>query len=331
MSKILLIDVDSKIPNLALMKLSAFHKATGDSVSFLALKYSGYPHKRKPTVIDGRDYDFTYSSTVFTRNKNMLRVEGCESSNGGSGVSLALELPAEIDAVAPNYDIYPGNKKSYGFITRGCIRNCKFCFVPEKEGKLRFYRGIDQIVRHRSAVFLDNNFLAYEKANGVLQELVDRRIRCQFNQGLDIRLIDNENVKLLSQMNYDGEYIFAFDNIRYLSILERKLPILKRHIEKDWKIKMFVLVGYDSDIADDIFRIEWLREHKCLPYIMRHEKCWENKNFYADMAAYCNQPGLFKKMSFDEFMKKRTNNVQRVKESIAIWRKNNARSTFLDS
>jgi hypothetical protein len=189
---------------------------------------------------------------------------------------------------------------------------------------LRFYRSVDRIKKHKTVEFLDNNFLAYEKREDILQELIDKRIRCNFNQGLDIRLVNEQIAKLLSQLNYEREYIFAFDDVKYKSIMDEKIQLLQKYITKEWRIKLFVLVGFNSTIEEDLVRVEWCRQHKVLPYIMRHEKCWQsdNQNFYTDLASWCNQPSLFKKMTFEPFMRKRTTNVERQEKSIGLWNSN---------
>jgi radical SAM superfamily enzyme YgiQ (UPF0313 family) len=154
------------------MKLSTYHKSCGDKVNLIQLHYNGYPGERKETVIDAKEYDAVYASTIFTHNKNVLKIDGCEAINlGGTGYDLHVKLPEEIDNLDEDYTIYPDNDKSYGFITRGCIRSCSFCFVPPKEGKLCFYRSVDRIAKHKRVEFLDNNFLAYEKCEDILQEL----------------------------------------------------------------------------------------------------------------------------------------------------------------
>ena len=124
-------------------------------------------------------------------------------------------MPDEIEKLAPDYSVYPDNDTSYGFITRGCIRNCGFCYVPKKEGNIKKVCDIDQIVRHKKVEFLDNNILAYPTHKVILQELIDKKIKCSLNQGLDIRLIDRENSTLLSKLRYMGCYIFAFDDYSF--------------------------------------------------------------------------------------------------------------------
>ena len=321
--KILLVDLDSKIPNIALMKLSAFHKSKGDEVSIERFNLSGYPNNRKPTEIDAYGFDKVYISVIFDINQFRFDVRGCfDIEKGGTGYDIYKELPEEIDLLDEDYSLYPDNNSSYGFITRGCIRNCSFCFVPKKEGNLYFESSVEDIIKHKKVKFLDNNILAYDKHKEILQKLIDKKIRCQFNQGLDIRLIDEENAKLLSQMNYLGEYIFAFDNIGIKNIIESKLKILKKYISKDWKIKMFIYCHPNMNIKDDLlFRIKWCYNNKVLPYLMRDVSCWDSKhrNFYIDLCAWCNQPSLFKKLSFREFMLKRTKNVERQKESTEIF------------
>jgi hypothetical protein len=158
----------------------------------------------------------------------------------------------------------------------------------------------------------------------VFQYLIERNIRCDFNQGLDFRLVNNQNAKLLSMLNYEGEYIFAFDDPKYQRLLEEKLKILKQYISKDWKLKFYIYHNKDMNISQLIGRVEWCRKNRCLPYVMRDINCWEapEKNFYIDYAAYCNQPGFFKKMDFEVFLNKRHKNTERIKQSLKIYHDN---------
>jgi hypothetical protein len=326
MEKILLIDVDSKIPNIALMKLSTYYKNQGFEIELKKLGYDGYPHKRENCMVFAEKYCKVYVSIVFSQNKNVVNVLGCKDVNyGGSGYDLSIKLPKEVDDCEEDYNIYPENKNSYGFITRGCIRNCYFCFVPKKEGMIHKYRDIKDIVKHKVTMFLDNNILSYNKCEDILKELIDKKIRCQFNQGLDIRLLNDEKALLLSQLNYYGEYIFAFDNIKDEELIKTKLELFKKYIKKDWKVKFFIYTHPSMDIEKDLwYRVEWCKRNKVLPYIMRDQICWNdiNREFYIDLSAYCNQPAHFKKSTFKEFLDKRhKNNKKRVEKSILIEKK----------
>ena len=221
-----------------------------------------------------------------------------------------------------DYTIYPDNKISYGFITRGCIRNCSFCVVPKKEGYIHQVNKLDDIIRHKVVKFLDNNILAFRGHKKILQELINRKVKCEFNQGMDIRLIDDENAELLSKLNYIDRYTFAFDDKRQEKIITEKMNIAKRYIGNDCKLRFFIYCHPDMDIKNDVYyRIMWCRKNKVIPYLMRHISCWDSKNrkLYIDLASWCNQPHIFRKMDFEEFIIRRhTNNPARIDEALKM-------------
>lgn len=319
--KILLIDADSKIPNIALMKLSSWHKKNGNEVSFVKLGMPYYPSRIKRHYYAPDGFDEILCSVVFEGNLKYIHGDGI--TFGGTGFDLKTVLPDEIESSDLDYSLYPENDTSYGFITRGCIRNCPFCYVPKKEGKIRPVGSIESIVKHKKVVFLDNNILAYDGHLEVLRKLGHIGIRCQFNQGLDIRLLTQENSEALSRLNYIGEFVFAFDDFSYKNIVSEKLKLLSWR--KDWQIKFFIYISPEMKISETIYRIEWCRENKCLPYIMRDIRCFNDgrRDFYTDLAAYCNQPGFFKNMDFDAFLHKRHVKFARILSSLNEW--NNAK------
>ena len=301
---ILLIDADSTIPNLALMKLSAYHKNKGDNVELKQLHLPYYPNRKKSVIsIDTSEYDKTYCSIVFDVNNRFII--GDNIVFGGTGVSLNVALPKKVELYEPDYSIYPDNDISYGFMTRGCIRNCSFCKVPKKEGHIHLVHEPEDIIRHKKVKFMDNNILAYKDHKRLLSKILEINPRLQFNQGLDIRLIDSENSYLLSKLKYIDNIYFAFDDIKYVDIIENKLKILDWR--KDFRISFFVYVHPNMPLSDTVRRIEWLKDHKCFPYIMRDISCWDSQHskFYIDLAGWCNQMKIFKKMSFDEFLYKK--------------------------
>lgn len=318
--KILLVNVDSQW-NMAIRKMYNFYRQQHE-VEMIDLGFSGYPHNRKK-VIDATGYDMVRVSNIFDINKDRVTVTGCDDvMYGGIGSNNPhMQLPCEIENTEPFY--YPEEDTSYGFATRGCIRQCWFCKVPKYEGELKEYNTVESIVKHKKVKFLDNNILAYPKHMEVFGWLLDHpEIKCEFNQGLDFRLVNDENLDALSRLNYMGEYIFAFDEPKYQRLLEKKLQLIKKYIPKAWKLKFYIYYHPSMKIGQLIDRVEWCRANECLPYVMRDIACWdsENKNFLIDYASYCNQPAFFKKMPFEEYMCKRTKNEKRRQESINIYK-----------
>lgn len=318
--KIMLVNVDCRW-NLAIRRMYNYFRVNHD-VEMVDLGLSGYPHKRTE-VIDATGYDRVYVSNIFDNNKDRVMVIGCDWVEfGGIGSNNPEhKLPSEIENTDPFY--YDDEDTSYGFITRGCIRKCWFCKVPKFEGDLKFYNNIEKIVKHKKVKFMDNNILAYEKHCEVFQWLIDRNIKCDFNQGLDFRLVNDENMELLSKLNYMGEYKFAFDDPKYQKLLEKKLVIMKRWIPQAWKFKFYIYFHPSMNVSELLGRIEWCRQNECLPYVMRDRACWESeenlKNFLIDITAYCNQPSLFKKITFEDFLIRRHKNKERIAESLNIY------------
>lgn len=312
------------------MKISTYHKSLNDGVDIIKLGFDGYPSKKKINFVNAKGYDRVYASCIFTVNKNAFQIVNCNNIKiGGTGIRLDYNLPSYIDSMSEDYSIYPGNKIAYGFITRGCIRNCYFCFVPKKEGLITFYRNWKNIVKtdFKYTDFLDNNFLAYNGHKKILQELIDNKIRFKFNSGLDIRLLNEENARLLSQCNYVGEFIFAFDDKKDDETITNKFNLFKKFVPRDWGTKFDIYCNPTMPLKDIIYRIEWCRSNEALPYIMRDKSCWNScyNTFYIDLAAYCNQPGIFKKMSFEQFLQKRhtsKNSKTRIDSSLSLWNDN---------
>ena len=235
-NKILLVDVDGKYPNIALMKLSNYFKNQGYVVDLKKLSYDFFNQRKKQkgvTVINCKKYEKCFISILFQSNKYKVFTRNtlnCAVERGGTGTNdIAKKLPQEIDDCEEDYSIYYDGRKikggeiSYGFITRGCIRNCAFCFVPKKEGMIHQYRTISQIVKHDKVRFYDNNILAFDGWKAIFQELIDKKIKCAFSQGLDFRILTEEQAIMLKQIKYISEIYFAFDDIRLLPLFEKKI------------------------------------------------------------------------------------------------------------
>jgi hypothetical protein len=310
---ICLLDIDSVIPNIALMKLSAFFKSKGKSVVLKKLSIDYYGRKNNFTrVVDSEKYEHVFGSCIFENSIGQVNFSSLKNVTvGGSGYDLHFDLPDEIEKLYPDYSLY-GESEGYGFLSRGCIRKCWFCIVREKEGFLKQVAEVEEIVRDKKVFhFMDNNFLALENHCSLLREIIKMGIRCEFLHGLDIRLVTEENSELLSKLNYLSEYTFAFDNLEDYELIEQKLDLLKWR--KPWQVKFLLYVHPDMSYSNINFRINWCIQNKCLPYIMRDMSCYSAKNseLYTDLAAYCNQPAFVKNMSFQAFLRERHSNDER--------------------
>ena len=218
----------------------------------------------------------------------------------------------------------PFNKKSYmiqfkeytdyciGFLTRGCFRKCKFC-VNQKYDHVFPHSPLQEFYYDecKKICLLDDNFLGCANWRQLLNELIQINKPFKFKQGLDERLLTDEKCELLFNARYDGDYTFAFDNISDYELIHDKLKMIRRYT-KTTSIKFYVLVGFDStdhiDIENAFRRIALLMEYKCLPYLMRYQdknyQPWKESKYrslYVSLARWCNQPSIFKKMSFRQF------------------------------
>lgn len=261
--KIGLIDVDGyHWPNLCLMKLSAYHKARGDTVEW---------H-------DGRKrYDLVYMSRVFTDSYSKDYTGTIHADHvikGGTGYGLSNCLPEEVEHSFPDYSLYPQFKgTAYGFLSRGCPRGCGFCIVGEKEGHRstavadlsEFWNGEKEIK------LLDANLLACTDWEKLLFQLIESGALVDFTQGLDVRLITPEKAELLNRVKTKMLH-FAWDNPE-----EDLAGYFKRFIEltnvKDYrKRRVYVLTNYGSSHEQDLYRIYTLREMGYDPFVMVYEK-----------------------------------------------------------
>lgn len=289
--KIGLADVDSKNPNLALMKLSSYHKAQGDDVSF----WSPIEHAMNP-------FDKIYASKVFFGTSDDLYLpEG--TIRGGSGYNMAVTLPDNIEHICPDYDLY-GIDYSMGFTSRGCIRRCGFCIVPEKEGGIKEHSPLSEFVRHKKAILLDNNFLASPRASEKLIEMRQMGVRVDFNQGLDIRLMTAEFARLLT----DAKPLilrFAWDNIRDEAAVKRGISLLR---DAGYKIKLgsktisfYILTNYNSTIQEDLYRINYLHGEGIETFVMIYDKD-SSTRLHREICSYANFPWAWKRMSLEKWL-----------------------------
>jgi len=292
-----LIQVDGKMPNLALMKLSAWHKSKGDFVSVM------YGDVVATRLIE---FDKIYISVIFEDNKDkalQLQKQFMDAEIGGVGVNNN-QLPDEIEHMMPDYDAFKCDY-SIGFTTRGCLRNCDFCKVRQQEGLIRKHTDIYEFRHpdHNHIVLLDNNILAvprhFEK---IAEQIMKENLTVDFNQGLDIRLLTDKNAKILNKLKVKPTYRFAFDTPQIEPYIRKGVKILRRNGIN--RATFYVLVGFDTTLDQDLHRLEVIKELDMRPYVMRYKSC-HGKKIYTDLSAWANQQQFFMATDFEEFRFKR--------------------------
>ena len=290
---VLLIDVDSKMPNLALMKISAWHKAREDQVQLL--KYSNLG------LLAYNHYDHVYASAIFAKSKPK-----CEAilkllphaKVGGYGWNGA-KLPDEIEHIMPDYDLC-ACPVGILFTSRGCVNNCPWCIVPKMEGKIRDHAPIEEALRpsQKACILFDNAFLDSPRWRENLQYLISHNIKVDFNQGLDIRAVTEEKASLLADCDYVNWKTlkpclrFSFDLLEIEPQVRRGIQILKDRGIPSNHLFFYVLGDYPDPNPESVwYRVELLRELGTMPFIMKynnrkddlvlnHMARWNNKRFY---------------------------------------------------
>jgi len=256
--RVSLIDVDSKYPNLALMKISAYHKKKGDTVGF---------NLSNP--------DKVYHSIIFTKNKNKSlnkRLTSIEHVFGGSGFSFDSYLPDEIEFIKPDYDLYP-SEYSQGYSTRGCNRNCYFCFVPRKEGCFKIWQHPKEFYdkRFKSIMLLDNNILFDpEWFLSVAQWSINVGVKINMTQGYDIRLLDENLINyILDVRDKSTPLKFAFDDTKLEGVIRNKIELMKdMGVNTKNDVAFYVYCDNDTMHDDAVYRCNVLRSLRCNADVM---------------------------------------------------------------
>lgn len=314
-----------RFPNLACMKISSFYKSQGNEV-VLKTDYENLA-----------EFDKVFISKVFTSteiDESILTLGNVEYGGTGFFYDKAPKLAPEIEHAMPDYHLYDewvngciesGAKEkeftyyrdySIGFLTRGCFRQCAFC-VNKNYKRCETHSNINEFYdkSRPKLCFLDDNFFANPDWQNIIAEVKEIGIPFQFKQGLDERLLTDKHIHEIVSWKYDGDLIFAFDNIADREIIEKKLKrIFELYLNFKKRMKFYVFCGFDrngkydkefwlNDIQDVFKRCFILAKYSALPYIMRFEKVYTSKykGIYSVIASWCNQASFFKKMTFRQF------------------------------
>lgn len=282
-----LIDVDGHgFPNLALMKISAYHKNNGDDVEWYDPLQHGFPLDPMDIVYVSKVFSDTYSEhyPYYINAKQIIYggsgycikiVDGEEVYNN----SFNTMLPREIEHVYPDYSIYydkvPETRNTaYGFLTRGCPRGCLFCIVGKKEGRCskkvadlnEFWDGQPNIE------LLDPNMFVCKDWRKLAQQLIDSKAYINFNQGVDIRTMTKEKANYIKKMKIKSIH-FAWDKYEDKEKILPKLKLFKEICGFDKRKQIvYVLTNFNTTHEQDLERIYTLRDLGYWPYVMIYNK-----------------------------------------------------------
>jgi hypothetical protein len=323
-------------PNLAIMKLSAWHKKQGDDVRLINFDMIN------PMNMFTEYFDTVYISKVFSDTQTPAFIDNLSFvKKGGSGFyyDLAEKLPNEIEHIKPDYEIYNKTGEYYknfsiGFITRGCIRQCSFC-INKNYKKVDFASNPIEFIDEKRPfiMLLDDNITAYKDFEGVFNELNAIGKPFVFKQGMDFRLLNEKKMQILWNSNYYSTskktgkqdkggrvFHFAFDNIEDSELIEKRLRQYFFSKPYAFVIMFYVLTGFDrngiydeaffeKDFEDILKRIALLFKYNAQPYIMIHEdiklspykdRIYELRNIFNNIMNYAQGT----KYALDRFGKK---------------------------
>lgn len=281
MSKnVCLIDVDSKIPNLALMRASTWHKERGDSVKL------GFD-----PLLD--DPGICYASKMFDFTKEPEYMPACETLKGGPGYSTSAKMPfEEYDRIMPDYSLY-GCDYAIGRFTRGCPNRCPWCVVPEMDGnEVRHVADLEDFWDGQEVVrLLDDNIMADADEFCRDCEQLSRTGVKVIWEALDARLVDDTTAAALAKVRQAKRIHFAWDSHSQDEAVPRCIETLKRHGLKPWRLMFYVLVGFNTPMEYDLYRIYTIRDLGANPFVMPFDK---HDRYQKDLARWCNNKIIFK-------------------------------------
>lgn len=269
--KVILYDVDSKIPNLALMKLSRFYKNKG----FQTLL------SRKPLFIPA---DLYFASVVFNSKKSLNLVErltelyGNRIIIGGTGLDLKTNLNDEAERQFPDYNLYAHTKYALGFLTRGCNTRCAFCVVPKKEGRLQpNYSTLDDFVPkdQQNVMLLDNNLLAAPNTINLLKEMVKRQYNVNFSQTLDIQYLTDEIYPILKKVKsvnsrFTRKMIyFSCNTVKQAEWFNAKSDQL-RGFGKG-QVTVVIMFGFNTRLSQDFTILKMMKKLGVIPFVQEYQ------------------------------------------------------------
>ena len=304
--KVGLLQIDGKMPNLALLQIAQYHLNQGDSVQMYV------PFARK-------SYGKIYASKIFNFS-NFPSWYPKDAILGGTGVDPYGKLPEEIENTVIQKEawdaIYPKFEPNLGFSMKGCRFKCDFCVVPKKEGRPIGFNSVSEIMVKPSnkLILLDNDFFGGPRWEETIQEIIEKKIEVCFQQGLNIRILKPKQADYLAQCDFWNvsfkykQVTFAWDKYKDKKLIQRGIDLCLDAGIKAYKMQFFVLVGFDTSPEEDLERVEYLRSRGCDIFVMRmmeRESYETEKDFERTkhFQRWVNRRWIFNKCTFKEYCK----------------------------
>ncbi len=289
MTRIGLHDGDGwKFPNLALMKLAAWHRSQGHE----AARWSAIEVWEK-----------VYASRVFTWSSRDPHLPA-HTVEGGTGTGSAAQLLQDVEHICPDYSLY-GLDYGLGFLTRGCPRRCPWCFVPEKEGQITEHAEFGEFRHPRTddLVLLDNNILAHPHGIAQIEAMAAAGMRVDFNQGLDARLLDDAAARLLARLRWRAPLRLGCDTTALLPAVRAAVEAARRHFPRALtKSNVMVYVLVRDDLDDALERVEALRELNVSPFAQPvRGRTGEPPRQVRDFARWVNHKATFHRVPWSGY------------------------------
>lgn len=276
--KINILTPDSKMPNLAGMKISAFHKALGDEV------FLNFPLYKA---------DFTYASILFN-----WTVDPHADLVGGSKYPHS-HLDLEIDNMKPDYFLYPRMDYSLGYTYKACPRTCDFCVVPKQNNDDKHYSiWTFHNPQFKKIALLNNNILADINWRETFHEIWEAGLTYIDHSGFDLRLITEESAEYIFKTKFQGYIHCAWDFMEHEAEILRGLNYLINAGVKPYRIVCYVLIGFNTTEKEDLDRVVILKNIGVKPFVMPFNK---DDQYQRRFARWVNHKAIFNTVSWENY------------------------------
>jgi len=274
-----LIDIEPKIFNTAYMQISRYHKDRGDEVEWW-------------TPLEDHLFDHVYCSSLFDYTDKSEVPE--RAICGGTGFDVSSKLSVDIESSDLDYSIYPKCEKSYIWFSRGCFRNCPFCCVRQKEGKLMPVTAKNLNPNGSIVCVQDNTFFANDQWRRAIMQLWKWGQPVEF-LNIDARILTQDHAEALLSLNHVKQIKIAWDNPK--ENLVAKLRQIIKWI-KPYRLMCYVLIGYWSTEPEDLYRVMTLKTLGIDPFVMPYNK---KDPYQKAFARWVNHKAIFKSVKWEDY------------------------------